>query len=223
MKLKIIFVFLILAINTAQATSVNKIEPLSEGDLEAPVLVNKKTKIASPAEERPKFKNRHALTVDYGTWFETLRIKNTSTNTYSEAVGHYFGVGISYDFTIYREKYGYAFTGGYLSGSAQTGSEGGTAYYERRVPWSGFRGGARLFYRANNRIDLALGFLAQSKSTNWPIETSYSVDSQANPQYFYFVDTRWRLNYRTELIQAFGTHARSQALVWRFGINYTLN
>lgn len=140
-----------------------------------------------------------------------------------EGTSHYFGISFNYDFTVYRERWGYAFNVGAITGNAQAGTKDSGDYYERRVVWTGFRGGGRLFWRANNRIDLGLGFLAQSKSTKWPEEENFIVMSQANPHYFYYLDTRWRLNYRYELVQSFGTHLRSYALAWMLGLTYTLN
>lgn len=221
--LKIIGITISLAINISFVHANTDIPPLSESDLAPQTSYSKKKAKAPPPEEKPRFKNRHAVTLDYGTWFEMLRIKNTSNNTYNKALSHYYGLGVSYDFTVYREKYGYGLTAGIINGSAQSGTENTGSYYERRVPWQGFRGGGRIFMRANQRVDLCLGIIIQSKTTQWPDEASFKVESQANPQYFYFVDTRWRLNYKTELVQAFGTHLRNQALVWRLGINYTLN
>ncbi len=174
-------------------------------------------------DDEPRFKNRHAFTLDYTTWYETLRMNARSNKSLIEANTHYFGVAFSYDFTVYREKYGYAVSVGGVTGNAQAGTKDSGEYYERRIVWTGYRGGARLFFRANNRIDLGLGFLAQTKSTKWPEEEAYTVLPQSNPQYFYYLDTRWRLNYRYELVQAFGTHLRSYALAWMLGINYTLN
>jgi hypothetical protein len=170
-----------------------------------------------------KFKNRHGFTVDYTTWYETMKLTNLATKALVEGTSHYFGVSFNYDFTVYRERWGYALNVGAVTGNAQAGTKDSGDYYERRIVWTGFRGGARLFWRANNRIDLGLGFLAQSKSTKWPEEENYVVVPQANPHYFYYLDTRWRLNYRYELVQSFGTHLRSYALAWMLGLTYTLN
>lgn len=174
-------------------------------------------------EPNAKFKNRHGLLIDYSTWYEVMKVKSKENNSLMEANTHYFGVGISYDYTYYRENYGLAFTIGYVTGNAQAGTKDSGDYYEKRVPWSGYRGGGRLFYRANNRIDLGFGFLAQTKQTKWPEGDAFTAVAQANPQYFYYLDTRWRLNYRLELVQSFGAHLRSTALAWLLGINCTLN
>lgn len=173
--------------------------------------------------DQPRFKSRHAVAVDYTTWYETMKLKNKTSNSITEANSHYFGVSLNYDFTVYREKYGFAVNLGSVTGNAQAGTKDSGDYYERRIVWTGFRAGGRLFFRANNRIDLGLGFLAQSKSTKWPEEETYTVLPQSNPQYFYYLDTRWRLNYRYEIVQALGAHLRSYALAWMLGINYTIN
>lgn len=170
-----------------------------------------------------KFKNRHGFTVDYTTWYETMKLTNLATKGLVEGNSHYFGISFNYDFTVYRERWGYALNVGAVTGNAQAGTKDSGDYYERRIVWTGFRGGGRLFWRANNRIDLGLGFLAQSKSTKWPEEENYVVVPQANPHYFYYLDTRWRLNYRYEIVQSFGTHLRSYALAWMLGLTYTLN
>ncbi len=170
-----------------------------------------------------KFKNRHGFTVDYTTWYETMKLTNLATKGLVEGNTHYFGISFNYDFTVYRERWGYALNVGAVTGNAQAGTKDSGDYYERRIVWTGFRGGGRLFWRANNRIDLGLGFLAQSKSTKWPEEENYVVVPQTNPHYFYYLDTRWRLNYRYELVQSFGTHLRSYALAWMLGLTYTLN
>lgn len=170
-----------------------------------------------------KFKNRHGFTVDYTTWYETMKLTNLATKGLVEGNTHYFGLSFNYDYTVYRERWGFAVNVGAVTGNAQAGTKDAGDYYERRVVWTGFRGGGRLFWRANNRIDLGLAFLAQSKSTKWPEEENFVVVPQANPQYFYYLDTRWRLNYRYELVQSFGTHLRSYALAWMLGITYTLN
>jgi len=176
------------------------------------------------SDDKPtRFKNRHGFTVDYTTWYETLKLTNLANKNLTEGNSHYFGVSFNYDFTVYRERWGFALNVGAITGNAQAGTKDSGDYYERRIVWTGFRGGGRLFWRANNRIDLGLGFLAQSKSTKWPEEENYVVISQANPHYFYYLDTRWRLNYRYELVQSFGTHLRSYALAWMLGLTYTLN
>lgn len=176
------------------------------------------------SDDKPtRFKNRHGFTVDYTTWYETLKLTSVATKSLMEGTSHYFGVSFNYDFTVYRERWGYAFNVGAITGNAQAGTKDSGDYYERRIAWTGFRGGGRLFWRANNRIDLGFGFLAQSKSTKWPEEENFIVVPQANPHYFYYLDTRWRLNYRYELVQSFGTHLRSYALAWMLGLTYTLN
>lgn len=188
--------------------------------------------VSSPAQnittskkyaDHPKYKNRHAFTVDYTTWYEAMKLRNKATNGLVEGMSHYFGVSFNYDFTVYKEKYGYAITLGSVTGNAQAGTKDSGDYYERRIAWIGYRGGGRLFLRANNRIDLGFGFIAQAKTTKWPEEENFLVLPQANPQYFYYLDTRWRLNYKYEIVQAFGTHLRSYALAWLIGVNYTLN
>lgn len=176
------------------------------------------------SDDKPtRFKNRHGFTVDYTTWYETLKLTSVATKSLVEGTSHYFGISFNYDLTVYRERWGYAVNVGAITGNAQAGTKDSGDYYERRVVWTGFRGGGRLFWRANNRIDLGLGFLAQSKSTKWPEEENFIVVPQANPHYFYYLDTRWRLNYRYELVQSFGTHLRSYALAWMLGLTYTLN
>lgn len=210
-------------------------EPLSsESDLN---LQDTPNPIATPSEsgrktrtayvptedDEPRFKSRHAFTLDYTTWYESMKMTARSTKTLLESNSHYFGVAFSYDYTVYREKFGYAFSVGGVTGNAQAGTKDSGDYYERRIVWTGYRAGGRLFFRANNRIDLGLGFLAQTKTTQWPNEEAFTVLPQSNPQYFYYLDTRWRLNYRYELVQGFGTHLRSYALAWMLGINYTLN
>lgn len=170
-----------------------------------------------------RFKNRHALSIDYSTWYEMFKMTEMTSRKLTESNSHYFGVAFSYDYTIYREKYGFAFSLGGVTGNAQAGTKDSGDYYERRVPWTGYRGGGRLFFRASNRIDLGFGFVAQSKTTAWPQSNTFSIIPQPNPQYFYYLDSRWRLNYRYELIQSFGAHLRSYALAWMLGISYTLN
>ncbi|NUM58789.1 MAG: hypothetical protein HUU56_09170 [Bdellovibrionaceae bacterium] len=180
-------------------------------------------RISSKLSTKPKFKNRKAFTIDYNTWYEVLKIKDKTNSTYSDSKTHYFGVGFYYDYTVYEEKYGYAISPGIVTGNAQAGTQGSGEYYERRIPWLGYRLGGRLFFRANNRIDIGPAFIAQYKTTKWPEETQYQVMPQVNPQYFIYLDTRWRISYPLELIQSFGVHTRQYALVWRLGINYTLN
>lgn len=201
-----------------------EIPPLSEEDLK-----KESSKDSTPEnsltleDERPKFKNRKAWTVDYNTWYEMLIIKDKTTSTYGESKSHYFGVGFYYDYTVYEEKFGYAGSIGFITGNAQAGTINTGEYYERRVSWMGYRAGGRLFVRANNRIDIGPSLIIQYKDTKWPEESNYKVMSQANPQYFMYIDTRWRISYPLELIQSFGAHTRQYALVWRLGINYTFN
>lgn len=214
------------------------IPPLSEEDLESPISVKKNDDIKDPSIssdtnssttnltndlDRPKYKNRKAWTVDYNTWYEMLIIKDKTASTYSESKSHYFGVGFYYDYTVYEEKYGYAGSLGFIAGNAQAGTINTGEYYERRISWMGYRAGGRLFVRANNRIDIGPALIIQYKNTNWPEETNFKVMSQANPQYFMYLDTRWRVSYPLELIQSFGFHTRQYALVWRLGVNYTFN
>lgn len=214
------------------------IPPLSEEDLNTPINTNKTEETKEPSIssenntsstnltndlDRPKYKNRKAWTVDYNTWYEMLIIKDKTASTYSESKSHYFGVGFYYDYTVYEEKYGYAGSLGFIAGNAQAGTINTGEYYERRISWLGYRAGGRLFVRANNRIDIGPALIIQYKNTNWPEETNYKVMSQANPQYFMYLDTRWRISYPLELIQSFGFHTRQYALVWRLGINYTFN
>lgn len=214
------------------------IPPLSEEDLNSPISVKKNDDTKEPSTftdnntsaanltndlDRPKYKNRKAWTVDYNTWYEMLIIKDKTASTYSESKSHYFGVGFYYDYTVYEEKYGYAGSLGFIAGNAQAGTINTGEYYERRISWMGYRAGGRLFVRANNRIDIGPALIIQYKNTNWPEETNFKVMSQANPQYFMYLDTRWRVSYPLELIQSFGFHTRQYALVWRLGVNYTFN
>lgn len=198
-------------------------QPPSQPAIEASATAGAENTLADAGDTPTRFKNRHGFTVDYTTWYETMKLSQLSTKSLVEANTHYFGISFNYDFTVYRENWGYAFTLGAITGNAQAGTKDAGDYYERRVVWTGFRGGGRLFWRANNRIDLGMGFVAQSKSTKWPEETNFIVVPQPNPHYFYYLDTRWRLNYRYELVQSFGTHLRSYALAWMLGLTYTLN
>lgn len=224
-------------------TKANEIPPLTEEELKEPVssksniptepkleLENEITDkdssnsmSANASADKTRFKNRKAFTVDYNTWYEILKIKDKTNSTYGDSKSHYFGVGFYYDYTVYEEKLGYAFSLGAIFGNAQAGTVNTGEYYERRIPWLGYRAGGRVFFRANNRIDIGPALLIQYKETKWPEETNFQVMPQANPQYFIYVDTRWRISYPLELIQSFGIHTRQQALVWRLGINYTLN
>ncbi len=172
---------------------------------------------------KTKFKNRKAVTIDYNTWYETIKILNSSTSAYSDMKSHYFGIGIYYDHTVYEEKFGYAFSLGAISGNAQSGIVNTGEYYERRISWLGYRAGGRFFVRANTRIDIGPSVLVQFKDTKWPEEATFKVMPQINPQYFFFLDTRWRINYPLELVQSFGFHTRQYSMIWRLGFNYTLN
>lgn len=172
---------------------------------------------------KTKFKNRKAITIDYNTWYETIKILNSSTSAYSDTKSHYFGIGISYDHTVYEEKYGYAFSLGAISGNAQSGIVNTGEYYERRIAWLGYRAGGRFFVRANTRIDIGPSILVQFKDTKWPEEATFKVMPQINPQYFFFLDTRWRISYPLELVQSFGFHTRQYSMIWKLGFNYTLN
>ncbi len=173
--------------------------------------------------DEARFKNRHAFAIDYSTWYEMMKLTEMTSRKLTEANTHYFGVSFGYDYTVYREKWGYAFTAGFITGNAQAGTKDSGDYFERRIPWTGYRGGGRLFTRASNRIDIGMGFIAQSKMTKWPLSDTYTIIPQSNPQYFYYLDTRWRLNYKYELIQSFGAHLRSYSMAWMLGISYTLN
>lgn len=220
----------------------NEIPPLTEEELKEPfgaksnIPVESKLELDSEksdkestnsmsatATNKTRFKNRKAFTVDYNTWYEILKIKDKTNLTYGDSKSHYFGVGFYYDYTVYEEKLGYAFSLGAIFGNAQSGTVNTGEYYERRIPWLGYRAGGRVFFRANNRIDIGPALIIQYKETKWPEETNFQVMPQTNPQYFIYVDTRWRISYPLELIQSFGVHTRQQALVWRLGINYTLN
>ncbi|MBL7545375.1 MAG: hypothetical protein JNL11_16265 [Bdellovibrionaceae bacterium] len=209
-----------------EPTPIPKIEPpiaKPEPPPPPPPEEKQKMQVDNFEEEAKNFRNRHAFSVDYTTWYETLKIRSRSTTAMMEGNSHYFGVAFNYDFTYYRENWGAAISVGGVTGNAQAGTKDSGDYYERRIVWTGFRGGGRLFYRANNRIELGLGFMAQSKNTKWPEEENFSIIPQANPHYFYYLDTRWRINYRYEIIQSFGTHLRSYALAWLLGVSYTLN
>lgn len=173
--------------------------------------------------DEARFRNRHAFAIDYSTWYEMMKLTEMTSRKLTEANTHYFGVSFGYDYTVYREKWGYAFTAGFITGNAQAGTKDSGDYFERRIPWTGYRGGGRLFARASNRIDIGMGFIAQSKTAKWPLSDTYTIIPQANPQYFYYLDTRWRLNYKYELIQSFGAHLRSYSMAWMLGISYTLN
>lgn len=209
------------------------IPPLSDEELNTPVtnsniltpnLESRSNNNNSPEDlDKPRYKNRKAWTIDYNTWYEMLIIKDKTNSTYGETKSHYFGVGYYYDYTVYEDKFGYAGSLGFIIGNAQAGTMNTGEYYERRITWMGYRAGGRVFVRVNSRIDIGPALIIQYKNTNWPEETDFKVMSQANPQYFMYVDTRWRLNYPLELIQSFGFHARQYALVWRLGLNYTFN
>lgn len=215
------------AITTKPANEQNlKLTPVPNPTEDLPPLTEDddiKSNTLAIENDRPRFKNRKAWTVDYNTWYEMLIIKNKTSSSYSESKSHYFGVGFYYDYTVYEEKFGYAGSLGFIAGNAQAGTINTGEYYERRISWMGYRAGGRVFVRANNRVDIGPGLIIQYKNTSWPEETNYKVMSQTNPQYFMYIDTRWRVSYPLELIQSFGVHTRQYALVWRLGINYTFN
>ncbi len=169
------------------------------------------------------FKPKEAVGFDYNSWFEMMTITDAGGNKHAtKAI--YNGIGIGYDYTNYQANSGWGYNAGYVQGYGVAGqtAKAGT-YYQKRAPWSAFRGGARYFSRINKRIDLGLAITALFRQNKWGEDSGFSPEASPNPITGLFIDTRWRLNYKLEVLQSIGTFARDTGIVWRLGVNYTIN
>jgi len=184
---------------------------------------NSSSSRANTSKTSTKSKTKMAVGLDYNSWFEILKLKDSS-GTSSDMKAQYYGIGINYDHTVYEKTWGYGFLGGYAQGYGLAGqsSSSGT-YYEKRVPWTAYRVGARIFTRMNTRLDMGLALLTQFRKTSWKTENGFEPSTVANPLSGFFIETRWRLNYKLELVQSFGQYSKDSSMVWRIGMNYTLN
>lgn len=169
------------------------------------------------------FKPKQAVGLDYNSWFEMLTLSDSAGNK-SSTKAIYNGVGVSYDYTSYQSDSGFGYNVGYVQGFGVAGnaSETGT-YYQKRAPWSAFRGGGRYFSRINRRIDLGIALTALFRQNKWGEDSGFSPEASPNPITGLFIDTRWRLNYKLEVLQAIGTFGKDTGMVWRLGVNYTVN
>ncbi len=176
-----------------------------------------------PADIEKAFKPKKAVSLDYNSWYEILGITDSSA-TRTETKAAYYGIGIGYDYTVYQPEKGYGFNAGYIQGFGIAGkaSDAGT-YYQKRAPWSALRAGARYFSRVNNRIEIGLAVAALYRQNKWGSDSGYNPVSPTNPVGGLFVDTRWRLNYKLEVLQSIGSFSKDTGIVWRIGASYTLN
>jgi len=183
------------------------------------------TENISVRDDVPKVKRlkpKKAVMVDYNSWFETLFLSDTS-NTNSKTKASYYGVGVSYDYSVYEKEWGYGFLLGYMQGFGMAGTADGTGYYQKRAPWTAYRAGARIFSRVNGRVDVGLAISSQFRSHKWGTDTGMTPWGIVNPLNGAFIDTRWRIDYKYELVQALGLFAKDTGLVWRIGVGYTIN
>jgi len=170
-----------------------------------------------------KFKDKQAIGIDYNSWFELMTIADAAGNKFTtKAI--YNGIGVGYDHTVYQSESGFGYNIGYVQGFGVAGkaSETGT-YYQKRAPWSAIRGGGRYFARINRRIDLGVALTALFRQNKWGDDSGFSPEASPNPITGMFIDSRWRLNYKLEVLQSIGTFAKDTGIVWRLGVNYTIN
>lgn len=156
------------------------------------------------------------ISFDYNSWFENIQIQNGGTSHQTAAM--MYGVGISYEYSVYQLNWGYGAHAGYVQAYGVSGNSGDpTQYYAYRVPVSVFRGGGRLFYRLSEHFDLGLTLQAQMNKASWPTFNGMTVESDSKLSTAAFLDSRWRLNSKWDLLQSVGFYSKGSSGMWRIG------
>ncbi len=162
--------------------------------------------------------NRQGIILDYNSWFENIRIQG---GTPYETKALLYGIGVSYEYNLLRLTWGWGLGGGLIHGYAVSGDSSDTSsYYAKRVPLEIGRFNGRIFRRVSPRFDLGLLTSVLYTLTNFPASNGLTVEKSGSVMMGAFLDTRWRLDGRWELIQAFGTFNRGPSLAWRLGAIY---
>ncbi len=170
-----------------------------------------------------ELKPKKAINLDYNSWSEMLYVTDSSGQKYG-AKASYYGIGIGYDYTHYYSQWGYGYYAGLMQGYSIAGDSGAQDfYYQKRIPWTALRASARTFTRLNKRIDVGLALVAIYRQTKWGNDAGFTPVALPNPATGLFIDTRWRLNYKLEVIQSIGTFMKDTGTFWRLGANYTIN
>lgn len=163
-----------------------------------------------------KVVNRKSISFDFNSWFESLKVQSGGS-TY-ETRGLLYGTGVSYEYSRYFPDWGWGGGGGILHGYGVAGNSTDiSSYYVRRVPQTMLRANARIFKRIGVRMDLGLALNFNYRSTVWPSANGWEVKSGVNPLIGLFLDTRWRVNLRWDLVQALGSFSRDSSLAWKIG------
>ncbi len=177
--------------------------------------VNVTPPVSKPADESLK----KTIFVEYHSWFENLTLTPT-TGARSGVKAIYYGFAANYDLTKYRPSWGWGAQFGLGQGYA-VGDGDTSTYLQKRVPWTYFRGGGRLFKRLNGRTDLGVNLLIMRNNISWP-PSEGTVSPGPNPFFSLFIEARWRMSRQWEMIQALGNSTNDAGANLRFGFGYTM-
>lgn len=175
--------------------------------------------VATPAKI-PRGIARKLGVLDYNSWFETIRIKGGGTPYDTKAL--LYGTGLSFEYATYFPDWGWSAQLGIIQGFAVAGDvSDATSYYARRVQLNILRGGGRYFKRINPRFDLGIASHLLITTKSYPPLNGLEVEAPNGLMIGGFIDSRWRLDEKWELLQSMGTYSRGPSLAWRLGTSYT--
>lgn len=163
---------------------------------------------------------RKSVSLDYNSWFESLKVQSGGSTYQTKAL--LYGAGLSYEYSIYKSDWGWGFLVGIMQGYGIAGSSSDTSsYYAKRVSLNLIRFGGRVFTRVGPRLDIGVAGIVNYRSTPWPIANGWEVKTGTNPLIGAFLDTRWRVNLRWDILQSLGAYNQDSSLAWRVGASYT--
>ena len=167
---------------------------------------------------------RSLISIEYNSWFESLKITESATGAFQESKAEYYGFGLGFEKNIYQPRWGWGIGGGVAMGTAVGGDKvGELQYFQARVPWTSVRIVPRVFYRWNPQTDLGIDVMTLYKTAKWPGETeTKKVVSGSEIVAGAFVDLRVRFNVKIEMIQSFGMLYKDESIYWRLGLGYRL-
>lgn len=183
-----------------------------ETKAESPSIATKKTQTA---KSEGGFKK--SVVLDYHSWFENLKYTpNGGSQVELKTVS--YGFAVSYDVTQYYARWGWGLEGG--AGQGYGVGQSSSSYLQKRVPWTYWRAGARVFSRINNRMDIGIHPIVWRRSISWPAGGG-SVEAGPNMLLSLFLEFRWRLSREWELVQALGTSTNNVGANLRLGAGYS--
>lgn len=167
---------------------------------------------------------KKTVILEYHSWFENLSFSPADGSAKKNVETIYYGFAAVYDTTKYYPDWGWGANGGLGQGYAVATGEStagqGPVYSQRRVSWTYLRLGGRVFRRLNGRMDLGLNMLATRSSISFP-SVNGSVAVGPNPFFSLFLEMRWRISRKWELVQAIGNSTNNAGANMRIGFGNT--